>query len=102
MLLQLLLAQAPVGSLPLSCSRIGTLRLPRMPFGSNDLLLFKLSKRHDEMLCFESSAVGLKGPVEDPPSGSKKDLVEEPLRELCFREQSGHWRGCESLHSAIY
>jgi len=39
---------------------------------------------------FESSAVGLKGPVEDPPSGSKKDLVEEPLRELCFREQSGH------------
>lgn len=50
MLLQLLLAQAPVGSLPLSCSRIGTLRLPRMPFGSNDLLLFKLPKRHDEML----------------------------------------------------
>ena len=25
------------------------------------------------------------GPVEDPPSGSKKDLVVEPLRELCFR-----------------
>ena len=42
------------------------------------------------------------GPVEGPPSGSKKDLVVESLRELCFREQSGHWCGCESLHSAIY